>query len=612
MTSKNLKNLINSIIQEYTGTGAMTSTGLTSDDGNNVTSQRSRFDTTEDEMNFYLNQNKGKGGDGGHYRREPAFHGRGDVNFNRTRLTPYLEELKGIIKKMLEEIDEQAYGSATITTQGSSRSGAIAPTNDGKYPYTKFPKRTASGYFEQKTKLQEQGSINPRIAAIDRELQNAQDKIADLNIEKQEISIDDQIANAGKQSAQATLPIAAAEKKIVDLNKKEKDFLRQKTELRNEFKELKEKEGMDLSPEEVSRLDILPSELEKINTQLFDIRKQKKEAIASKENLIKQKNQSASQSFSAISQAKAALLKQKTAMKKQKKTMQEDISSYKGMDMLKYYLYRTNNDNNKKVSTLIERMDSYKNEALQKVKAKKFKKTELLKEGAMKKFFKLFNKNKTNEEILRIYAENGIVVPESFISKARKQYENLQKQKLEIEFSEQEAKDFKKVPLIDEEETVENKELSTRLFKEQKTTKYAIPTEIENALVDTLKMDPLIRFVKNLKAVNSIPPSYRVFLLNNNFFDIYYENDGLMAKINKKEYYLDDKVGNRGINYAIKHINRLMVEPIISTGEDEEELEEPMGGSSPKKPTGRPPKATGSGPAPVPTPSPTPEPEDEE
>ena len=122
-----------------------------------------------------------------------------------------------------------------------------------------------------------------------------------------------------------------------------------------------------------------------------------------------------------------------------------------------------------------------------------------------------------------------------------------------IEFSEQEAKDFKKVPIIDEEETVENKELSTRLFKEQ-TTKYAIPTEIENALVDTLKLNPLIRFVKNLKAVNSIPPSYRVFLLNGEFFDVYYESFSLLIKIGSKEYFVGD-LDER--NYAIKHINKL-------------------------------------------------------
>ena len=77
---------------------------------------------------------------------------------------------------------------------------------------------------------------------------------------------------------------------------------------------------------------------------------------------------------------------------------------------------------------LMENMDSYKREALM--------------EGTMRKFFKLFEKGKTNEEVLRHYAGKGVTIPETFLSKARKQYENLKKQKLEIEFSEQEAKDI--------------------------------------------------------------------------------------------------------------------------------------------------------------------------
>ena len=79
-------------------------------------------------------------------------------------------------------------------------------------------------------------------------------------------------------------------------------------------------------------------------------------------------------------------------------------------------------------------------------------------------------------------------------------------------------------------------------------------------------MNPLIRFVKNLKAVNSIPPSYRIFLLNGQHFDLYYESFSLMAKIGIDEYYLADLEER---NYAVKHINRLMTEPIIKTGDDE-------------------------------------------
>ena len=125
---------------------------------------------------------------------------------------------------------------------------------------------------------------------------------------------------------------------------------------------------------------------------------------------------------------------------------------------------------------------------------------------------------------------------------------------------------------------------------EQKITKrYPMPPEIKDALENKLKMYPLIRFVNNLKAVNSIPPSYRVFLLNGQYFDLYYEEFSLMAKIETKEYFLAD-LDER--NYAIKHINRLVTDPIIKTGEDEET---PVGTETP---------------TPSPTPSPSPEPEE--
>ena len=123
-----------------------------------------------------------------------------------------------------------------------------------------------------------------------------------------------------------------------------------------------------------------------------------------------------------------------------------------------------------------------------------------------------------------------------------------------------------------------------KFLKEQKIKKrYPMPPEIKDALENKLKMFPLIRFVKNLKAVNSIPHSYRIFLLNGQHFDIIYEDYSLMAKIGIDEYYLAD-LDER--NYAIKHINRLMTKPIMKTGE-EETAETP----TPPSPTPPPPPA---------------------
>ena len=134
------------------------------------------------------------------------------------------------------------------------------------------------------------------------------------------------------------------------------------------------------------------------------------------------------------------------------------------------------------------------------------------------------------------------------------------------------------------------------LIENKIVKRYDIPEEIKDALENQLEMYPLIRFVNNLKAVNSIPPSYRVFLLNGNHFDIIYEDYSLMVKIDKTEYYLAD-LDER--NYAKKHINRLLVDPIMKTGDEEAEDT----ATDIPSPTPTPPP---------PPPTPTPEPEEPE
>lgn len=130
-----------------------------------------------------------------------------------------------------------------------------------------------------------------------------------------------------------------------------------------------------------------------------------------------------------------------------------------------------------------------------------------------------------------------------------------------------------------------------------------MPPEIKDALVNKLKMDPLPRYVKNLKAVNSIPASYRVFLHNNQFFDIIYEEYSLMVKVKTNEYYLAD-LDER--NYAIKDINRLLTGPIKKKDEEEEE-EDFVAPPKPKAKSPTPPPAAAAPPPPPPPPSPEPE-----
>ena len=79
MTKKKLRELIRSIIREYMGTG---SSGGNATDGNDITSPRP-FADDEDEIENYTNKNV-YGGDGKHYKFEPAFK-----NPNRTKMTKF-------------------------------------------------------------------------------------------------------------------------------------------------------------------------------------------------------------------------------------------------------------------------------------------------------------------------------------------------------------------------------------------------------------------------------------------------------------------------------------------------------------------------------------------
>ena len=108
---------------------------------------------------------------------------------------------------------------------------------------------------------------------------------------------------------------------------------------------------------------------------------------------------------------------------------------------------------------------------------------------------------------------------------------------------------------------------------------YEAPPELIDTLKYKLKMKPLVRFVDKFKAVNTIPPSYRVFLLNGESFDVYYESFSLLIKIGAKEYFVDD-LDER--NYAIKHINRLLQEPTATPTSDSDG--EDMGGEMPPPP----------------------------
>ena len=103
-----------------------------------------------------------------------------------------------------------------------------------------------------------------------------------------------------------------------------------------------------------------------------------------------------------------------------------------------------------------------------------------------------------------------------------------------------------------------------KISEELGMRKYPLPTEIRMALERDLKMRPLIRYVENVKAANTIPPSYTIFLHNGQSFALYIEQTSIVAKIGPKSYYL---MNGDETSEAIKELNRLLTQPIPSSGE---------------------------------------------
>ena len=106
-----------------------------------------------------------------------------------------------------------------------------------------------------------------------------------------------------------------------------------------------------------------------------------------------------------------------------------------------------------------------------------------------------------------------------------------------------------------------------KISEELGMRKYPLPTEIRMSLERDLKLRPLIRYVANVKAANTIPPSYTIFLHNGQSFALYIEQTSIVAKIGPRSYYL---MNMDETAEAIKELNRLLTQPIPSSGEEDD------------------------------------------
>jgi hypothetical protein len=171
--------------------------------------------------------------------------------------------------------------------------------------------------------------------------------------------------------------------------------------------------------------------------------------------VIKKMNDARSKASQAMSKSSESFEKQIAALKKQiqaiDKPPKQQGQGQQNENLLQQYI------NERKNSDLMSFMDTYRRG--------------ILLEGTMKDVFKLFDKGKTNEEVIKYYEDSGITMPEQFLKKIKTHYENFKKLKLEMGFAEQEAKDVvvptpPEIQLFDIPEE-EPKQLSSELSKEK-------------------------------------------------------------------------------------------------------------------------------------------------
>ncbi len=287
------------------------------------------------------------------------------------------------------------------------------------------------------------------MAAYNKEKVGYQKKIADVDIEIAEKNKEAISAQLQQQTSALAPQLDNIEKQLYDTNKSIANKKGERGIIRRSIKKL-EKELFDddnqtlneINPEnEEARKELLKMiqdleiSLDTVEDEIEQSTDQRRTITQQRDQILKQRSQAQAQAQVALTQANKAIRDQERARNQIGKTMQENI--------IKQYFKKRKNIN------LMEQVDMYKKQT----------------KGSLKQFFEMFEKGKTNEEVLRHYAEKGISIPESYITKAKKYFESYKKLQLELGFMEQEAKDFKKSPVLEDEPT-ENKQLASGLFKE--------------------------------------------------------------------------------------------------------------------------------------------------
>ena len=375
---------------------------------------------------------------------------RGEITFVRAfGMTRSYDELKSVLPELGQMGDSSYSGFMNVgvddqpipvdidTAQAmidAMKKGRDAEAAAQSAHYTRQPGRGGTGIDER---------INERTAEeVNRDKIHHQKEIGKLDIENVEIQRDAAVAAAAANKAQGTQAISQQEEQLYELNQqvmaKNKEYSQAKNQLidaKTRFHEMPaEPEYME---EKKKLLEQIYELKDKINALVKEIAKLRKDRL--------KKSKSKMDAVSAQTSPPSVTKQFDDQIKDLKKSLRnigkggEETAAPVAETLLRQYEKERNNVN------LMEQMDMY-NETTR---------------GSLQKFFEMFEAGDTNEEVIQHYAKNGIQIPEQFISKVKKQFEQYKKLKLELGFTEQEAKDMKKSVVLKEKP----KKLSTKIFK---------------------------------------------------------------------------------------------------------------------------------------------------
>ena len=353
-----------------------------------------------------------------------------------------LDTAKAMVQAMNKGLDAERKSQSAFYTRepGSGGTGIDEElTNNEEEKLKKIEKELNNASKMHKGQAKRIGKIvkEQSIEDLDRKDIEADKGKAKRAIKRIEIARQDAMDAANQGKSQATQGISQQEEQLSKLNSQIDDKKREYTSNRLSLEKTTERyKSIPIDTDEEVKLK------EEALAEIYTLRDKVKADKQSINDLRKQRNEMSQGIQKSISTqtSQPSVTKQFDQQLRDAKKALNQVGKMQETLLRQYEKERVN-------VNLMEQMDIY-NETTR---------------GSLKTFFEMFEAGRTTSEVIRHYAKKGIQIPEQFCSKVKKQFESYKKLKLELGFSEQEAKDFKKA--LDLSQKEETKQISTKIFK---------------------------------------------------------------------------------------------------------------------------------------------------